>query len=91
MNLMRFRDQQKTRGHVFEQFRTALLVEEGRKWMTLLVIRDGRLALIRRPRSDQKYMDPIQCNQRRAKASLRRLGRKRGTSRKIRQALEATL
>ena len=91
MDLMRFRDQQKTRGHVVEQFRTALVVEKGRKWMTLLVIREGRLALIRRLLSDQRYMDPIQCNQRRAKASLRRLGRKRGTHRKIRQALEVLL
>ena len=91
MKLMRYRDQQKIRGHVIEQYRTALIVEKGHKWMTLLVIRRGRLELIRRLLSDQRYMAPIQCNQRRAKAHLRRLGRKRGTHRKIRQALEVLL
>lgn len=67
--------------------RTALIVKEGRKWMSLLIVRGGRLEMIQRPLTDQRYMTPAPGNQRKAAASMRRLARKRGTSRKIRRAL----
>ena len=71
--------------------RTALIVKEGRKWMSLLIVRSGRLVIIRRPLTDQRYMTPVLGNERKAKASIRRLARKRGTSRTIRRALANAL
>ncbi len=70
-------------------FRTALVAKEGRKWMEVLIIDGGRLKVIRCLLSEQRYMTPIQTNERKAKASLRRLARKRGTSRTIRAAIAA--
>ena len=81
MQLQRYHDQ--------TGFRTALVIKEGRKWMNVLVIKEGQLQIIRRLLSEQRYMDPIQTNERKAKASLRRLARKRGTSRKIRAVIAA--
>ena len=66
---------------------TALIVSEAHKWMTILVVDGGRLRLIREPVTERQYMVPAETNERKAKASLRRLARKRGTSRKIRAAI----
>lgn len=71
--------------------RTALIVKEGRKWMSLLIVRSGRLAMIRRPLTDQRYMTPALGSERKAKASMRRLARKRGTTSTIRKALASAL
>ena len=79
MNLQRYRTD--------EGCQTALIVETARKWMRVLVVDAGRLRIIRAPVSDQQHMTPLQTNQRKAIASLRRLARKRGTSRKIRAAV----
>ena len=66
---------------------TALIVKIARKWMQVLVVNDGRLRIIRQPITEQRYMSPLQTNERKAKASLRRLARKRGTPRKIKAAV----
>ena len=79
MNLQRYRTN--------EGCQTALVVETARKWMQVLIIDAGRLRIIRAPVSDQSYMTPLQTNERKAIASLRRLARKRGTSRAIRAAI----
>ena len=79
MQLQRYHDQ--------TGFRTALVIKEGHKWMNVLVINEGQLQIIRRLLSEQRYMSPIQTNERKAKASLRRLARKRGTPRQIRSAV----
>ena len=68
--------------------RVALVINEGRKWMQVLVIDKGRLKMVRRPVTEKQYMTPLQTNERKAKASFRRMARKRGTSRKIRQAIK---
>ena len=81
MNLQRYRTEQ---GVI-----TALVVKEAPKWMTVLVVDAGRLRLIREPVTEKQYMTSLQTNERKAKASLRRLARKRGTSRKIRAAIAA--
>ncbi len=75
------------RYHTEQGMVTALIVSEARKWMTVLVVDHGRLRLIREPVTEKQYMVPAQTNERKAKASLRRLARKRGTSRKIRAAI----
>ena len=67
--------------------RIALVVSVARKWMQILVIEDGRLRILRAPVTEQRYMTPLETNQRKAIASLRRLARKRGTSRAIRTAI----
>ena len=87
MQLQRYHDYAVTAAGTHSEFRTALVAREGHKWMTLLVISDGQLKLIRRPLTDACYLTPLQTNERKAKASLRRLARKRGTSRKIRAAI----
>lgn len=79
MNLQRY--------HTEQGMVTALIVSEAGKRMTVLVIDRGRLRLIREPVSEKQYMVPAQTNERKAKASLRRLARKRGTPRKIRAAI----
>ena len=75
------------RYHTEQGVTTALVVKEARKWMTILVIHSGRLRLIREPVTEKQYMTSLQTNERKAKASLRRLARKRGTPRKIRAAV----
>jgi len=69
--------------------RPALVVNEGRKWMQVLVVDKGRLKMLRRPTTEKAFMTPLATNERKAKASLRRLARKRGTSRNIRAAIAA--
>ncbi len=81
MQLQRYHD-----GH---QFRSALIAKEGRKWMQVLVISGGRLKMLRKPLTDLNYMSPERTNERKARASLRRLARKRGTARDIRAAVAA--
>ncbi len=81
MQLQRYHD-----GH---QFRSALIAKEGRKWMQVLVISAGRLKMLRKPLTDKGYMSPMPTNERKARASLRRLARKRGTARDIRAAVAA--
>ena len=79
MNLQRY--------HTEQGMVTALVVKEAHKWMTILVVDGGRLRLVREPVTEKQYMTPAQTNERKAKASLRRLARKRGTSRAIRTAI----
>ena len=71
-----------------QRFRTALIAKEGRKWMQVVVVDAGSLKMIRRPLADKEYMSTIPAN-RKALASMRRLARKRGTSRNIRAAVAA--
>ncbi len=75
------------RYHTEQGVVTALVVKEARKWMTVLIVDAGRLRLIREPITEKQYMTPALTNERKAKASLRRLARKRGTSRKVRAAV----
>ena len=75
------------RYHTEQGVVTALVVKEARKWMTVLVVDAGRLRLIREPITEKQYMTPALTNERKALASLRRLARKRGTSRKVRAAV----
>ena len=70
-----------------EQWRVALIVSTGSKWMKVLVVEVGKLKIVRRPLADLSYMKSIPPNQRKAKASLRRLARKRGTPRSVRTFL----
>ena len=82
MELQRYHDEDQT-------VRTALIAKEGRKWMQVLIVKSGRLKMIRRPLTDKDHMSPLRTNERKARASLRRLARKRGTSRIIRAAVKA--
>jgi len=75
------------RYHTEQGVTTALVVNEARKWMTVLIVSHGRLRLIREPVTEKQYMTSLQTNERKAKASLRRLARKRGTPRKVRAAV----
>ena len=68
-------------------FRSALVAKEGRKWMSVVVVESGRLKMIRRPLTEKDHMTPVAWN-RKPKASMRRLARKRGTSRDIRAAIK---
>ncbi len=72
------------RYHTDNGFLTAFTIKKARKWMQLLVVDGGRLRIIRRLSSEERYMTQLSTNERKAKASLRRLARKRGTSRAIR-------
>lgn len=67
--------------------RPAIILSEGRKWMEVLVVDAGRLKVVKRSLDEKKYMTPLQTNERKAKASIRRLARKPGTSSKIRKAV----
>ena len=79
MNLQRY--------HTEQGMMTTLVVSEGHKWMTVLVVDGGRLRLIREPVTEKQYMVPALTNERKAIASLRRLARKSGTSHAIRTAI----
>ena len=79
MNLQRY--------HTEDGMVTALIVSEAHKWMTVLVVDGGRLRLVRELVTEKQFMVPAQTNERKALASLRRLARKRGTSRAIRTAI----
>lgn len=72
-----------------QRFRTALVAKEGRKWMSVVIVDVDRLKIVRRPLTDKSYMKPLQTNERKSKASLRRLARKRGTPRLARAAVAA--
>ena len=82
MELVRYREE------LLKGVRPALIVKEGRKWMQLAVIDQGKLRMTKRPMTDRQYMTPLELN-RKTKASLRRLARKRGTSRTVRAAIKA--
>jgi hypothetical protein len=71
----------------YEQQRTAIIVSTGRKWMKVLVVEAGRLKIVRRPLSDMSLMTLAITNQRKSKATLRRLARKRGTPQAVRSFL----
>ena len=73
LDLKRYRDS--------EQCRSALIVSTGRKWMKVLVVEAGKLKIVRRRLSDMKYMESMEIKQRKTKATLRRMARRRGTSR----------
>jgi len=81
MELMRYQEE------LLTGFRPALVASEGRKWMKVVVIDKGQLKMVRRPMTEQQYMTPMSMN-RKERASLRRLARKRGTSRAIRAAVK---
>ena len=78
MELLRYREA------MLKGCRSALIVDEGRKWMKVLVVDSGRLRVVRRPLSEKAHMTPLKTNERKALASLRRMARKRGTPRIIR-------
>jgi len=79
---------QRYQGPELDGFRTALVAKEGRKWMSVVVVEAGHLKMVKRPLTDKDHMTPIAWN-RKSKASMRRLARKRGTSRTIRAAVAA--
>ena len=68
-------------------FRPALIISEGRKWMRLAVIDSGKLHVIKRSMDERQHMTPMPMN-RKMKASLRRLARKKGTAPVIRAAVK---
>lgn len=72
-----------------QRFHTAMITKEGRKWMQVLIVKGGKLKIVRRPLDDKRYMKPLTTNERKAKASLRRLARKCGTPRTARAAVAA--
>lgn len=71
--------------------RVALITNEGRKWMSLLIVDGGRLKSVRRELTEKRFMAPDVTPERKAKASIRRLARKAGTSRKIRNTVKEVL
>ena len=79
---------QRYQGPMLDGFRTALVAKEGRKWMQIVVVEAGHLKMIKRPLTDKDHMTPIAWN-RKSKASMRRLARKRGTPRTVRAAVAA--
>ena len=80
MELQRYLDQD-------NKYRTAMVTKEGRIWMRVLRVDDGALKIVKRPMTDHKYMTPLPWT-RKNKASLRRLARRRGTSRAVRAAVK---
>ena len=68
----------------YEQTRTAIIVSTGSKWMKVLVVEAGRLKIVRRPLSDMSYMTSAITDQRKSKATLRRMARRRGTAKAVR-------
>lgn len=82
MELMRYHEE------LLLGYRPALVLNEGRKWMDLLVVDHGRLRILKRSLDEKKYMTPLVTNERKAKASIRRLARKKGTSKRIREAVK---
>ena len=84
MDLMRYREE-------YGGARPALIMNQGRKWMTLLVVDNGRLKTKRIPMTDAQYLSPIPTNYRKARASWRRMAKKRGTSKRIRNYLQESL
>ena len=91
MKLQRYRDRIQTGLWIEEQTRVALVVKTARKWMDVLVVESGRLKIVKRPVTDLSYMSPLSTNERKARASFRRMARKKGTSRNIRSFLKEAL
>lgn len=85
MELLRYREE------LLLGARPAMVMSEGRKWMNVLVIDKGKLHKVRRPLTEKQFMTPLATNERKAKASLRRMARRRGTSRVIRDYLKEAL
>lgn len=81
MELHRYHDED-------ERFRTALITKEGTKWMRVLVIDGGRLRMISRPLTDKAHMATMTTNERKSRATFRRLARLKGTSREIRRVVK---
>jgi hypothetical protein len=84
MELMRYREE-------YGGARPALIMKQGRKWMTLLVVDNGRLKTKRVAATDAQYLSPIPTNYRKARASWRRMAKKKGTSRAVRNYLKESL
>ncbi len=80
MELQRYQDQD-------NKYRTAMVTKEGRVWMQVLMVNEGALKIVKRPMTDRRHMIPLPWNKKN-KASLRRLARKRGTSRAVRAAVK---
>ncbi len=80
MELQRYLDQD-------NKYRTVMVTTQGRVWMRVLRVDDGGLKIVKRPMTDHKYMTPLPWT-RQNKASLRRLARRRGTSRAVRAAVK---
>ena len=81
MELMRYQEP------LLGGFRSALVASEGRKWMQVVVVDAGKLKMIRRPLTEKAFMVPMAWN-RKNKASMRQLARKRGTAAKVRAAVK---
>mgnify|MGYP003649732252 FL=1 len=71
----------------YEQTRIAIIVSTGSKWMKVMVVEAGRLKIVRRPLSDMSYMTSAITDQRKSKATLRRMARRRGTAKAVRSFL----
>ena len=79
------------RYHDGQQFRTAFIVSRARKWMSLLLIEDGTLIVRKAPLDVERTMTEIDAGARQARkmcCSLRRLAKKKGTSKKAREAVQ---
>ena len=75
------------RYHDTDQCRIAMITQEGRIWMRVMVIDGGGLKIVKRPMADQQYMRSLPWT-RKNKASIRRLARKKGTTRAVRKAVK---
>jgi hypothetical protein len=85
MELQRYREE------LLKGARPALVVNEGRKWMQVLVVDHGKLRMVRRALTEKQHMTPLVTNERKAKASFRRMAKQRGTPRKVREFLQEAL
>lgn len=78
---------QQYQGPMLDGFQIALVANEGRKWMNVVIVKGGSLKMIRRPLTEKDHMTPIAWSQK-SKASMRRLARKQGTARNVRAAVK---
>jgi hypothetical protein len=81
MQLMRYQEP------MLGGFRSALVASEGRKWMQVVVIEGGKLKMIKRLLTEKDHMVPMAWN-RKSKASMRQMARRRGTARNVRAAVK---
>ena len=80
--------------HDGHMVRIALINKTGRKYLTLIVIKGGRLQKIRVLKSETEYLQPVDMGkrqQRMAAATLRKMAKAPGTSAVIRDTVQAAL
>lgn len=77
-----------------EGTRCALVLSVGRKWMRVGLVEPNLIKAKKVPISEQRWLEPLDMGkgqERKAKATVRRLARKKGHTKKLREEIAEAL